>query len=105
LLVLFCFIIVGFAFTRVGIAVVDKMHAVKNRDHYNWDEKDLRFHNKIEILKVSLACGLAALLCGLTGIAGGMILGPLFLKYGMVPMVMSSTNQYITLWASFAVFF
>lgn len=78
---------------------------IKNRDHYNWDEKDLRFHNKIEILKVALACATASLLCGLTGIAGGMVLGPLFLKYGMVPMVMSSTNQYITLWASFAVFF
>jgi len=35
---------------------------------------------------------IAAVLCGCTGIAGGMVLGPLFLKYNMVPSVMSGTN-------------
>jgi len=35
---------------------------------------------------------IAAILCGLTGIAGGMVLGPLFLTYNMLPSVMSSTN-------------
>jgi uncharacterized membrane protein YfcA len=35
---------------------------------------------------------IASVLCGCTGIAGGFILGPLFLKYGMMPQVMSSTN-------------
>jgi uncharacterized membrane protein YfcA len=28
----------------------------------------------------------------MTGIAGGMVLGPLFLSYNMLPQVMSSTN-------------
>ena len=46
---------------------------------------------------MSFACGFAAVLCGLTGIAGGTVLGPLFLKYNMIPMIMGSTNQYITL--------
>lgn len=45
----------------------------------------------------------AAGLCGLTGIAGGMVLGPLFLTYNMVPQVMSGTNQYITMIASIVV--
>jgi len=38
---------------------------------------------------------MAGAICGVTGIAGGMVLGPLFLQYNMVPQVMSSTNQYI----------
>jgi|APSaa5957512535_1039671.scaffolds.fasta_scaffold70365_1 uncharacterized membrane protein YfcA len=45
----------------------------------------------------------AALLCGLTGIAGGMVLGPLFLTYHMRPQVMSGTNQYITMIACLVV--
>ena len=49
------------------------------------------------------ACFIAALLCGCTGIAGGMVLGPLFLKYDMIPQVMSGTNQYITMIASISV--
>jgi len=48
-------------------------------------------------------CAIAAILCGCTGIAGGMVLGPLFLKYNMIPQVMSGTNQYITMVASITV--
>ena len=43
------------------------------------------------------------MLCGMTGIAGGMVIGPLFLSYKMIPQVMSATNQYITMIASFSV--
>ena len=64
----------------------------------------MRFHDRMDIVKMALACMLASILCGMTGIAGGMVLGPLFLKYNMVPIIMSSTNQYITLLASFSVF-
>ena len=45
----------------------------------------------------------AALLCGLTGIAGGIVLGPLFLTYNMRPQIMGGTNQYITMMASIVV--
>lgn len=45
------------------------------------------------------------MLCGMTGIAGGMVLGPLFLTYNMVPQIMSGTNQYITMIASVSVVF
>lgn len=48
---------------------------------------------------------IAAMLCGMTGIAGGMVLGPLFLTYNMVPQIMSGTNQYITMIASVSVVF
>lgn len=52
---------------------------------------------------ISLVCMVAAILCGCTGIAGGMVLGPLFMSYGMNPQVMSATNQYITMVSSLAV--
>jgi len=50
-----------------------------------------------------LFCAVAAVLCGLTGIAGGMVLGPLFLSYNMIAQVMSGTNQFITMVASICV--
>ena len=46
---------------------------------------------------MALICMIAAVLCGCTGIAGGMVLGPLFMAYGMNPQVMAATNQYITM--------
>jgi len=39
----------------------------------------------------------------MTGIAGGMVLGPLFLTYNMLPAVMGGTNQFITLVTSLTV--
>ena len=51
-------------------------------------------------MKLSIFCLIAASLCGFTGIAGGMVHGPLFLSYKMVPQVMAGTNQYITMIAS-----
>jgi len=65
----------------------------------------MRFKTTSKIVKLAIFCMIAAILCGMTGIAGGMILGPLFLTYNMVPQVMSGTNQYITMIASIAVVF
>lgn len=70
---------------------------------YNFDNNDQRFDNVREVSKLAFFCFIAAILCGCTGIAGGMVLGPLFLSYGMIPSVMSGTNQYITLIASISV--
>ena len=77
-----------------------KIHAVKNRDGYQWDKNDTKFETMADITQMASACFIAAMLCGCTGIAGGMVLGPLFLKYNMIPQVMSGTNQYITMIAS-----
>jgi len=98
------YVIVAGLSTRFAISIIDNIHRIKNENNYNWDDKDIRFHNRKDIIKMALACMLASILCGMTGIAGGMVLGPLFLKYNMVPIIMSSTNQYITLLASFSVF-
>ena len=92
-------IITGFAVKKI-----EKLHATKEDKGYNFDEKDVRFKDGIcSIVTLSAACLVAAVLCGCTGIAGGMVLGPLFLKYNMHPSIMSGTNQYITMIASISV--
>ena len=82
---------------------MNKIHQIKLRDGYDFDEHDTRFKSSVDIIKLALATGVAGLLIGMTGIAGGMVLGPLLLSYNMLPTVMTSTNQYITMVASISV--
>ena len=79
------------------------MHEIKTKEGYKFDANDYKFESTKDILKLCLFCMIAAGLCGMTGIAGGMVLGPLFLTYDMLPSVMSGTNQYITMIASISV--
>ena len=65
---------------------------IKNRDGYKFDSNDYKFETSTDIAKLCLFCMIAAGLCGMTGIAGGMVLGPLFLTYNMLPSIMSGTN-------------
>jgi hypothetical protein len=95
-------ILMGFA-TRYSIRQIDHHSIVKSRTGYLYDANDLIFKDRSAIIQLSMACMVAAILCGITGIGGGMVLGPLFLKYNMLPTVMSSTNQYITMVASVSV--
>jgi len=80
-----------------------RVHEIKNDQGYNWDDNDTKFETTADVVKLASFCAIAAVLCGMTGIAGGMVLGPLFLSYNMLPQVMSGTNQYITMIASFSV--
>lgn len=89
--------------TKFSIANIKRIHEIKERDGYVFDEMDTRFETTWSIIQLTFYCMIAAILCGSTGIAGGMVLGPLFLKYNMIPQVMSATNQYITLVASVSV--
>jgi len=91
------------AMTYWAVRDVDRTHQLKEQHSYEYDEQDFRFKSIGEIVKLSVLCMVAAILCGATGIAGGMVLGPLFLTYNMIPQVMSATNQFITLIASIAV--
>lgn len=79
------------------------IHEIKERDGYNFVPSDIVFNKAKDVIKLAIFCAIAAILCGMTGIAGGMVLGPLFLSYNMLPSVMSSTNQYITMIASLSV--
>ena len=48
-------------------------------------------------------CFAAGMLGGIVGVAGGIILGPLFLEMGMLPVVVASTNQYLALISTISV--
>ena len=98
------YIVVVCISTRFAISIVDHIHKIKNRCGYDWDEKDMRFGNRMDIVRMALACMIASIISGITGGSGALVLAPLFLKYNMIPTVMSSTNQYIGLLASFSVF-
>ena len=76
------------------------IHFLKKKYGYKFQPNDLKFETVAKILRMGAACMLAAVLCGSTGIAGGMVLGPLMLAYNMLPQVMSGTNQFITMIAS-----
>lgn len=91
--------------TYVAVNRIKKIHESKAVLGYAFDIQDMRFDTIGKIVRLAIYCMIAAILCGMTGIAGGMVLGPLFLSYNMVPQVMSGTNQYITMVASIAVVF
>ena len=89
--------------TYYNVKRVQNIHDIKNKEGYKFDANDYKFETSADILKLCLFCAIAAGLCGMTGIAGGMVLGPLFLTYDLLPIVMSNTNQYITMIASISV--
>ena len=82
------FLLVAFSGVTVLLTVyavqyTQYINEIKERDGYHYHKNDLRFKTKTSILSMAFVCMFAAILCGLTGIAGGMVLGPLFLKYNM----------------------
>ena len=64
--------------TFIWVKRVNKVHQEKNEFGYHFTPNDLRFDSKNKIVKLSIFCLIAASLCGFTGIAGGMVHGPLF---------------------------
>lgn len=100
---LYAFILFMLCLTYYSVKRIHGLHEIKKRDGYNFDSKDTTFEGISDIFTLAFVCMIAAVLCGCTGIAGGMVLGPLFLKYNMHPSIMSGTNQYITMIASVSV--
>ena len=80
-----------------------KIHAIKRSENYDFDENDLHFDNQSTITKLIIMCFLAGILSGILGIAGGIIMSPLFLSLGMLPAVTAATNQYIGMISSLSV--
>lgn len=79
------FVIAMIGFTVVSVKKIGRLHEIKNRDGYNFDAKDTRFDGVKDTALLAFVCMIAATICGCTGIAGGMVLGPLFLKFNMHP--------------------
>jgi uncharacterized membrane protein YfcA len=63
----------------------------------------LRYENDNEFYRIIIICFLAGTMGAIVGIAGGIILGPLFLSLGMLPVVAAGTNQYLALISSISV--
>lgn len=81
---------------------INKEYLIREKFKAN-DPEGFNFSSLSSVAFIAVICMIASMLCGMTGIAGGMVLGPLFLSYKMNPQVMQSTNQYITLVASLSV--
>ena len=79
------FVIAMLALTWVQVKRINRVHRDKENYGYKFAPNDLKFETMGKIIKLSVFCAIAATLCGFTGIAGGMVLGPLFLSYNMVP--------------------
>ena len=79
------FAILMILMTVYSVREVNDIHKVKKEQGYKFDSQDYIFKSVKDILLLSIFCMIAAILCGATGIAGGMVLGPLFLTYNMQP--------------------
>jgi hypothetical protein len=86
------FSLIMISLTAYQVKRVSKIHETKREHLYKYHKNDMEFKTAMDIVKLAILCMIAAILCGCTGIAGGMVLGPLFLTYNMVPKVMSGTN-------------
>lgn len=102
-LVLGIFVVTMLSMSKYSVENIKAIHEIKDSEGYNWHVQDTKLNSVIDIINLSVACAVAAILGGCTGIQGGMVIGPLFLKYNMNAQVMSGTNQYITLIASVSV--
>ncbi|TNV78400.1 hypothetical protein FGO68_gene12330 [Halteria grandinella] len=95
--ILAIFIIYTVISTFFNCKELRRIHMVKRRDGYVYDKADITFEDNKSLAFVVLNCFIAGMLGGIVGIAGGIILGPLFLQMGMLPVVVAATNQYLAL--------
>jgi hypothetical protein len=97
------FIIYSFISTIYNARLLKRIHAIKRRDGYPYDSSDITFNDNKSVALVVLYCFIAGMLGGIVGIAGGIILGPLFLSLNMNPVVVAATNQYLALISTISV--
>jgi hypothetical protein len=71
--------------TIYSVRIVIENINIKKRENYIFDRNDIDLNEFRVILIIIFGCSLAAILAGACGIAGGMIIGPIFLKFGMLP--------------------
>ena len=97
------FVAYSFVSTYLNAKKLRHIHFIKRRDGYIYDKSDITFDDNKSIILMVLYCFIAGVLGGIVGIAGGIILGPLFLEMGMLPVVVASTNQYLALISTISV--
>jgi hypothetical protein len=97
------FITYSIASTVYNIREIRRIHDIKRREGYYFDPRDIKFDDNKSLIKIAIICFLAGTLGGIIGIAGGIIMGPLFMSLGMLPVVVAGTNQYLALISTISV--
>jgi hypothetical protein len=77
------FVVVCCVSTVIVANQVEDNSQTKSYFDIKGDDEDIQFNSFTDVIKIALICCVAAAICGCTGIAGGMVLGPLFMSYGM----------------------
>ncbi len=78
-IVLFVFIMYCIGSTVYNAKKLRHIHFIKKRDGYIYDKSDITFDDNKTLVKIVIYCFIAGTLGGIVGIAGGIILNPLFL--------------------------
>lgn len=102
-LILAVYVVYSLVSTWINAKELKRIHMIKKRDGYVYDKADITYNDNKSILLVIVYCFIAGILGGIVGIAGGIILGPLFLEMGMLPVVVAATNQYLALISTISV--
>ena len=84
------FVFLVFAAYALGMTVYNakkarRINELKTIEGYPFDPNDLKFNSYKTIGIIVGICFLTGILGGVIGIAGGIILAPLFLQMGMLP--------------------
>lgn len=78
--------------TGINTRRIAYIHKIKERDGYEFDPSDLKYKDIKSVIKVAGLCLFVGALGGIVGITGGILTNTLFLSFGMIPLVVASTN-------------
>jgi uncharacterized membrane protein YfcA len=82
---------------------IKQIHTWKTEENYPFERCDFDFGNQQKFTKLLVTMFIAGMLGSICGIAGGTILAPLFLSFGLMPVVSSATNQFLALMSTISV--
>ncbi|CDW82311.1 UNKNOWN [Stylonychia lemnae] len=99
------FIIYAIISTIITSRTLQRNYHIKRLEGYKFDKNDITYEKINHLIKVIVLCLFCGVLGGIVGIPGGIILAPLFLQLGMLPILVSSTNQYLALISAISVSF
>lgn len=82
---------------------IKTIHEWKTEENYPFEKCDFDFGDSHKFRKLLVTMFIAGMLGSICGIAGGTILAPLFLSFGLMPVVSSATNQFLALMSTISV--
>jgi uncharacterized membrane protein YfcA len=93
------FVCVQFVIFLITLKIVIKDTETKEALCYNWDECDIKWTKKNAIFFGVICIGVG-FLAGMVGVAGGLILMPIMLHYGMRPEQAAATSSLMMLFTA-----